>query len=222
MKKTYESIGGASRNVRTSNPGKPKKGNDKPGPFDNIGRAAKSALNLGYELSGGADLERFVKNPSPGNLGDLGLSAASYAIPFAGKALQASRMAKFQRAATNSYNSLKTYENAASGAQKTMYKNLRESAEQPMVRDKMGKLTYRDNVINQKFYDSQAASKAADERVIQQAKDYKNVFKRADKMINQTDKIVKGGFAAGGALAAAKAAKEYENKKKKRDKRDER
>ena len=171
MKKTYESTARNTRNTRTSNPGKPvkKKSKNNPGPFDDIGRAAKSVgksavkvvktvdtvtkdpkklAKVAYELSGFKDVKKFAEKPTARNAAALGVSAASYLIPFGGKALQASKMAKFQRDATNSYNRLKASENAASGAQKTMYKNLRESAEQPMVRDKMGRLTYRDNVIN--------------------------------------------------------------------------
>ncbi len=118
MKKTYESTARNTRNTRTSNPGKPvkKKSKNNPGPFDDIGRAAKSVgksavkvvktvntvtkdpkklAKVAYEVSGYGDLKRFGQKPTARNAAALGVTIASYA---AGPVLKGIKTAKVAQA----------------------------------------------------------------------------------------------------------------------------
>ena len=71
-----------------------KKSTNKPGPFDDIARAAKTVRNVGYEVSGAGDVMRFARNPSLKTAASLGLSVAAYAAGPAAKAAQGARAAK--------------------------------------------------------------------------------------------------------------------------------
>ena len=77
-----------------STKGKPNP-NDKPGPWDNIGRAAKTTGKIAYEVSGAGDVKRFVQNPSLKTGASLAFTVGTYA---AGPILKAAAVGKAVKA----------------------------------------------------------------------------------------------------------------------------
>jgi hypothetical protein len=80
------------------------KSQDKPGPWDNIGRGLKTAgrgINLAgkvvYEVSGAGDVERFARNPSKKNAAMLGITVGAYLAGPAAKVAQTGKAIKAAR-----------------------------------------------------------------------------------------------------------------------------
>jgi len=198
-KKSPQSSNAAEKRVMNNKPKstKPKSG-DKPGPWDNIGRGLKTGERFVREVTGVADVERFVTKPSAKTAASLAITAAAYA---AGPIAKASQTKKAVQAAQDITRTMEARAAVAAANAAKTDRVVKATKGAGTLTTKSGKKLPVSGMKS--FSTAKNPNRAAASTRVQVSKEAKDAYAAA-KQASQKKVII--GFGAGGVVGTAKAS----------------